>query len=181
MASSKLRELKTQLDDLLEKGYIRPSSSPWGALCSMDLMHRIFRPYVVKFVVVFIDDILVYSKNEEEHKEHLRQVLLCLREHQLYSNLFKCEFWLEEVAFFGHVISKDGVLVDTSKIRVVSDWLTPKNMSDVRSFLALAGYYRRFVKDFSRISKPMTSLMKKEHKFIWTLECEEAFKILKER
>ncbi|XP_021743197.1 uncharacterized protein LOC110709290 [Chenopodium quinoa] len=126
-------------------------------------------------------DQLKGAGDEEEHKKHLRQVLSCLREHQLYAKLSKCEFWLEKVAFLGHVISKDGVSVDPSKIRAVSDWPTLKNVSDVRSFLGLAGYYRRFVKDFSMIAKTMTSLMKKEHKFSWTQECEEAFKILKER
>ncbi|XP_021769525.1 uncharacterized protein LOC110733773 [Chenopodium quinoa] len=147
----------------------------------MDLMHRIFRSYLDKFLVVFIDDILIYSKDKEEHKKHLRKVLSYLREHQLYAKLSKCEFWLEKVAFLGDVISKEGVSVDPSKIRAVNDWSTPKNVSDVRSFLGLAGYYRRFVKDFSRIAKLVTSLMKKEHKFSWTQECEEAFKTLKER
>ncbi|XP_021729209.1 uncharacterized protein LOC110695941 [Chenopodium quinoa] len=106
---------------------------------------------------------------------------MSLREHQLYAKLSKCEFLLEKAAFLGHVISKDEVAVDPRKIRAMSDWPTPKNVSDVRSFLGLAGYYRRFVKDFSSIANPMTSLRKKEHKFSWTPECEEAFKILKER
>ncbi|XP_021717910.1 uncharacterized protein LOC110685691 [Chenopodium quinoa] len=147
----------------------------------MDLMHRIFRPYLDKFVVMFIDDILIYSRDEEVHKKHLRQVLSFFREHQLYAKLSKCEFWLEKAAFLGHVISKEGVLEDPSKIRAISDRPTPKSVSDVRSFLGLEDYYRWFVKDFSRIAKPMTSLMKKEHKFSWTQECERAFKTLKER
>ncbi|XP_056690221.1 uncharacterized protein [Spinacia oleracea] len=254
MAPAELEELKKQLEDLLEKGYIRPSASPWGApvlfvkkkdgsmrLCIdyrelnnvtiknkyplstiddlfdqlkgagifskidlrsgyhqlrivdediaktafrtryghyeftvmpfgltnapavfMDLMHRIFRPFLDKSVVVFIDDILIYLKNKEDHEDHLREVLVTLRENQLYAKLSKCEFWLEKVAFLGHVITKEGVSVDPAKIQAVS-------------------YYRRFVKDFSRISRPMTSLMKKESKFVWTSECGEAFATLKER
>lgn len=273
MAPAEMKELKVQLDELLEKGYIRPSSSPWGApvlfvkkkdgslrLCIdyrelnsvtiknkyplpriddlfdqlkgagifskidlrsgyhqlrieendiartvfrtryghyeftvmpfgltnapevfMDLMHRTFRMFLDKFVVVFIDDFLVYSKNSEAHEEHLRQVLSKLREHQLYAKLSKCEFWLEEVAFLGHVISKEGVSVDPAKMRAITEWPTPKSVSDIRSFLGLAGYYRRFVMDFSTISRPMTNLMKKECKFIWSSECEEAFQNLKNR
>lgn len=272
MAPAEMKELKAQLDELLEKGYIRPSSSPWGApvlfvkkkdgslrLCIdyrelnnvtvknkyplpriddlfdqlkgagifskidlrsgyhqlriaendiaktafrtryghyeftvmpfaltnapavfMDLMHRIFRPFLDKFVVFFIDDILVYSKDKEAHEKHLREVLLKLRENQLYAKLSKCEFWLQEVAFLGHVISKEGVSVDPAKIQAVSEWPTPKSVSDIRSFLGLAGYYRRFVKDFSKISRPMTNLMKKECKFIWSQECEKAFQTLKD-
>ena len=99
-------------------------------------------------MVVFIDDILIYSRSKEDHEDHLRKVLSSLREHQLYAKLSKCEFWLEQVSFLGHVISKEGVSVDPSKIKAVSEWPTPKSVSDVRSFLGLAGYYRRFVKDF---------------------------------
>ncbi|XP_021763806.1 uncharacterized protein LOC110728472 [Chenopodium quinoa] len=128
----------------------------------MDLMHRIFRPYLDKFVVVFFDDILVYSSSKEDHEDHLRKVLQLLREHQLYAKLSKCEFWLEEVAFLGHVTSKEGVSVDPAKVQAVQEWPTPKNVSEVRSFLGLAGYYRRFLKDFSKIARLMTNLMKKE-------------------
>ncbi|XP_048493229.1 uncharacterized protein LOC125493759 [Beta vulgaris subsp. vulgaris] len=260
MAPAEMKELKTQLDELLEKGYIRPSSSPWGApvlfvkkkygtlrLCIdyralnnmtiknkyplpriddlfdqlkgaevfskidlrsgyhqlriadqdipksafrtryghyeftvmpfgltnapavfMDFMHRIFKPYLDKFVVVSIDDILIYSRNKEDHEDHLRKVLTLLREHRLYAKLSKCEFWLEKVSFLGHVITKEGVSVDPTNIKAVSEWSTPNGVTEVRSFLGLAGYYRRFVKDFSRISRPMTNLMKKECKFTWT-------------
>lgn len=272
MAPAEMKELNKQLEELLEKGYIRPSYSPWGApvlfvkkkdgslrLCIdyrdlnkvtiknkyplpriddlfdqlrgagifskidlrsgyhqlqigekdipktafrtryghyeftvmpfgltnapamfMDLMNRVFREYLDKFVVVFIDDILIYSKNKEEHEEHLRSVLSTLRENQLYAKFSKCEFWMEEVAFLGHIVSKKGISVDPSKITAVSEWPKPRNVTDIRSFLGLAGYYRRFVKDFSRVAKPMTSLMKKDTKFIWTEECEKAFKKLKE-
>jgi len=147
----------------------------------MDLMNRVFSPYLDKFVVVFIDDILVYSKNEVEHEEHLRIVLKTLEENQLYAKLSKCEFWLEKVAFLGHVISKEGVSVDPSKIEAVTKWKSPKNVSEIRSFLGLAGYYRRFVKDFSKIAKPLTSLMRKENRFNWDESCEKAFLTLKER
>ncbi|XP_021754616.1 uncharacterized protein LOC110719943 [Chenopodium quinoa] len=147
----------------------------------MDLMHRIFRPYLDMFVVVFIDDIPVYSNSKEDHEDHLRKVLQLLREHQLYAKLSKCEFWLEKVAFLGHVISKEGVSLDAAKVQAVQEWPTPRNVLEVRSSLGLAGYYRRFIKDYSKIARPMTNLMKKECKFIWSPECEEAFQTLKEK
>ncbi|XP_021747620.1 uncharacterized protein LOC110713484 [Chenopodium quinoa] len=131
-----------------------------------------------KFVVVFIDDILVYLRNKEEHVEHLRAILQTLRESNLFAKFFKCEFWLEKIAFLGHFVSKDGVEVDPAKIKVVKGWPMPKIVSNVRSFLGLAGYYRRFVKYFSKIAKPMTTLMKKDKKFEWDDKCEEAFQIL---
>ena len=147
----------------------------------MDLMNRIFHQFLDKFAVVFIDDILIYSKGEKEHDEHLRIILQTLRENQLYTKFSKCEFWLYKVAFLGHFVSKDGVEVDPAKIEAVKEWPTPKNVSDIRSFLGLAGYYRRFVKDFSKIAKPMTSLMRKDCKFVWTEKCEAAFQTLKEK
>ncbi|XP_074314308.1 putative mitochondrial protein AtMg00860 [Silene latifolia] len=125
----------------------------------MDLMNRVFSLYLDTFVVVFIDDILVYSKTKEEHEEHLRIVLQTLREHQLYAKLSKCEFWLEKVAFLGHIMSKEGVAVNPTKIEAVSRWVAPKNVEEIGSFLGLAGY-SRFVKDFSKIVRPLTSLMK---------------------
>ena len=114
----------------------------------MDLMNRVFKPYLDKFVVVFIDDILIYSKSHKEHGEHLRIVLQTLRTHQLYAKLSKCEFWLNSVSFLGHVISKEGVQVDPKKVEAVSNWPRPTNVTEIRSFLGMAGYYRRFVKDF---------------------------------
>ncbi|KAG8501103.1 hypothetical protein CXB51_003181 [Gossypium anomalum] len=110
----------------------------------MDLMNRIFRPYLDKFVVVFIDDILIYSKDDIEHAEHLRTVLQTLRDKQLYAKFSKSEFWLQEVGFLGHIVSSDGIQVDPSKISAIVDWKPPKNVTEVRSFLGLAGYYRRF-------------------------------------
>ena len=273
MAEKELVELKTQLEDLLDRGYIRPSVSPWGApvlfvkkkdgslrLCIdyrelnkvtvknkyplpriddlfdqlrgavvfskidlrsgyhqlriaegdvpktafrtryghyefvvmpfgltnapavfMALMNRVFHPYLDRFVVVFIDDILIYSKTKEDHAEHLRIVLETLRKEKLYGKLIKCDFWLEKVAFLGHVISKEGIAVDPSKVEAVMNWKAPKNVTEIRSFLGLAGYYRRFVKDFSRIARPMTALMRKENRFKWDEKCELAFQTLKER
>ena len=114
----------------------------------MSMMNKVFMEFLDKFVVVFIDDILVYSKNEEEHKEHLRLVLEKLREHQLYAKFSKCEFWLKEVGFLGHVISGEGIAVDPSKVQTVTEWLEPTSVSEIRSFLGLAGYYRRFIENF---------------------------------
>ena len=111
----------------------------------MDLMNRVFKPYLDKFVVVFIDDILIYSKTEEEHAEHLKIVLEALRKEKMYAKFSKCEFWLERVQFLGHVIDKDGISVDPSKVEAVSNWEQPRTPTKVRSFLGLAGYYRRFI------------------------------------
>ncbi|KAG8487500.1 hypothetical protein CXB51_018708 [Gossypium anomalum] len=272
MAPTELKELKTQLQELVDRSFIRPSHSPWGApvlfvkkkdgslrLCIdyrqlnkvtiknkyplpriddlfdqlkgatvfskidlrsgyyqlrvkesdvpktafrtryrhyeflvmpfgltnapavfMDLMNRIFRPYLDKFVVVFIDDILVYSQDEEEHAEHLRTVLQILREKQLYAKFSKCEFWLREVGFLGHIVSAEGIRVDPSKISAIVNWSPPKNVSEVRSFLGLAGYYRRFVQGFSMIASPMTRLLQKDVKFEWTDECQQSFNQLKD-
>ena len=131
--------------------------------------------------MVFIDDILVYSKNEEEHKEYLHLVLEKLREHQLYAKFSKCEFWLKEVGFLGHVISGQGIAVDPTKVQSVTEWLAPTSVGEIRSFLGLAGYYRRFIENFSKIAKPMTELLKKDTTFIWTEECEPSFQELKKR
>ncbi|KAG8490789.1 hypothetical protein CXB51_014001 [Gossypium anomalum] len=238
MAPTELKELKTQLQELTDRGFARPSSSPWGApvlfvkkkdgtmrLCIdyhlrsgyyqlrvkdsdipktafrtryghyeflvmpfgltnapavfMDLMNRIFRPYLDRFVVVFIDDILVYSRNETEHAEHLRLVLRILRDKQLYAKFSKCEFWLREVSFLGHVVSASGIRVDPSKITAILNWKSPRNITEVRSFLGLAGYYRRFVKGFSTIATPMTRLLQKDVKFVWSEKCQRSFDQLK--
>ena len=131
----------------------------------MDLMNRVIKPFLDRFVIVFIDDILVYSKSEDEHAKHLRFVLQTLRDHRLYAKFSKCEFWLEQVAFLGHVVSKDGIQVDPKKIEVVVDWPRPTTVTEIRSFLGLVGYYRRFVKDFSKIAAPLTRLTQKNVKF----------------
>ena len=114
-----------------------------------ELMHRVFQPYLDRFVVIFVNDILIYSKSEEEHEDHLRIVLQTLRDHQLYAKFSKCEFWLTEVRFLGHVVSASGVSADPEKVKVVMSWEIPKSIFEIRSFLGLAGYYRRFIKDFS--------------------------------
>ena len=248
MPANELAELKKQIQELEEKGYIRPSTSPWGApvlfvkkrdgsmrMCVdyralnaatiknkyplprindlfeqlegacvfskidlrsgyhqlkirpqdvpktafitryglyeflvmsfgltnapayfMNLMNSVFMDCLDKFVVVFIDDVLIYSRSEEEHEIHLRMVLQRLRAHQLYAKFSKCEFWLNQVDFLGHVISAEGVSMDPIKVEAVLNWTQPKNVSEIRSFLGLAGYYRRFIEDFSRIARPMT-------------------------
>ena len=268
MVPLELKELKLQLQELLEKGFIRPSVSPWGApmlfvkkkddtlrLCIdyrqlnklivknkyllpriddllkgasifskidlrsgyhqlrikdvdvhktafrtryghyeflvmpfgltnapaafMDLMNRVFRPYVDQFVVVFIDDILVYSKDRENHEAHLRVVLETLRKEQLYAKLNKCEFWLNEVSFLGHIVSKEGIRVDPKKIEVVIEWKPPRNVIEIRSFLGLADYYRIFVKGFSMIAAPMTRLLQKDVRFEWSENCQRSFEKLK--
>jgi hypothetical protein len=132
-----------------------------------------------KFVMVFIDDILVYSKSTDEHEEHMRVVLQRLRDHQLYAKFSKCEFWINEVPFLGHVISPEGITVNLGKVRDALDWKPPKSMHQVRSFLGLAGYYRRFILNFSMISKPIIELLKKGSKYVWSKDCDEAFQTLK--
>ncbi|WVZ89773.1 hypothetical protein U9M48_036137 [Paspalum notatum var. saurae] len=254
MAPDELKELKTQLQEQLDKGFIRPCSSPWGCpslfvekndqggkrLCVdyrplnavmvknkypllhidilfdqlegarvfskidlrseyyqikireedvpktafstryglyeylvmsfgltnapaffMYMMNSVFMNELDKFVVIFIDDILIYSKNEKEHTEHLQIVLTRLREHKLYAKFSKCAFWLKKVGFLGHILSEKGVAVDPSKVECVLNWKQPEAVTEIRSFLGLAGYYCRFIKDFSKTAKPMTSLTKK--------------------
>ncbi|XP_027932738.1 uncharacterized protein LOC114188341 [Vigna unguiculata] len=147
----------------------------------MDYMNKIFRQYLDQFVVVFIDDILIYSKSREEHAEHLRMVLGILKEHQLYGKLSKCEFWLEEVQFLGHVISAQGIVVDPTKIETVVKWERPQTVTEVHIFLGLAGYYRRFVEGFSKMVSPLTQLIRKDQPFYWTDECETCFEDIKRR
>eukprot|EP00253_Pinus_taeda_P015939 PITA_15939 len=145
----------------------------------MCLMNGIFHPYLDQFVLIFIDDILIYSRTIEEHHEHLRMVLQTLREHQLYAKFSKCDFFKEEIQYLGHVISKDGIVVGPEKIKAIMDWPVPKDVADVRSFMGLAGYYRRFVEGFSKVAFPITSLQKKGRAFEWTLNCQKSFEQLK--
>ncbi|KAL6194324.1 hypothetical protein ACLB2K_035408 [Fragaria x ananassa] len=238
MNPTELKELKTQLQELVDKGFIRPNMSPWGApvlfvkkkdstmrLCIdyrklnqvtlriresdiakpfrsryghyefvvmsfgltnvpvafMDLMNRVFSPYLDRFVIVFINDILVYSRSEKEHAKHLRIILWTLRSSQLYAKFSKCEFLLDKVRFLGHVVSIEGVSVDPQKVKAMSNWRRPTTVTEIRSFLGLAGYYRRFVQDFSKIAAPLTSLTKKGVKFEWSEQCEQGFQELKNR
>ncbi|KAA3487509.1 DNA/RNA polymerases superfamily protein [Gossypium australe] len=156
---------------------------PFGLISApaifMDLMNRIFRPYLDRFVVVFIDDIAIYSRDENEHAKHLKIVLQTLREKQLYAKFSKCEFWLHEVSFLGHIVSASGIRVDPSKISAILDWKPPRNVSEVRSFLGLAGYYHRFVKGFSVIATPLTRLLHKDVRFEWLDKCQKIFDQLK--
>ncbi|GJX41103.1 putative reverse transcriptase domain-containing protein [Tanacetum coccineum] len=277
LAPSEMKELSEQLKELSDKGFIRPSSSPWGApvlfvkkkdgsfrMCIdyrelnkltvknryplpriddlfdqlqgssvyskidlrsgyhqlrvreedipktafrtryghyefqvmpfgltnapavfMDLMNRVCKPYLDKFVIVFIDDILIYSKNKQEHEEHLKQILELLKKEELYAKFSKCEFWISKVLFLGHmighVIDSEGIHVDPAKIESIKDWTSPKSPTEIRQFLGLAGYYRRFIEGFSKIAKPMTKLTQKKIKFEWGDKQEAAFQLLKQK
>ncbi|GJU85736.1 putative reverse transcriptase domain-containing protein [Tanacetum coccineum] len=273
LAPSEMKELSDQLKELSDKGFIRPSSSPWGApvlfvkkkdgsfrMCIdyrelnkltvknryplpriddlfdqlqgssiyskidlrsgyhqlrvreedipktafrtryghyefqvmpfgltnapavfMDLMNRVCKPYLDKFVIVFIDDILIYSKNKQEHAEHLKLILELLKKEQLYAKFSKCEFWIPKVQFLGHVIDSQGIHVDPAKIESVKDWASPKSATEIRQFLGLAGYYRRFIEGFSKIAKPMTKLTQKKIKFEWSDKAEAAFQLIKQK
>ncbi|KAD3336850.1 hypothetical protein E3N88_32369 [Mikania micrantha] len=147
----------------------------------MDLMNRVCKPYLDKFVIVFIDDILVYSKNEKDHEEHLRKMLELLKSEKLYAKLSKCEFWMREVQFLGHIINGQGIQVDPSKIEAVKEWDTPRTPTEIRQFLGLAGYYRRFIENFSKISLPLTTLTQKKVTFEWGEKQQEAFDALKQK
>jgi hypothetical protein len=273
MAVEELKELKKQLTKLQEAGYIRPSSSPWGApvlfvqkkdgsqrMCVdyrslndvtvknkyplpriedlfdqirgarvfskidlrsgyhqikirpsdipktafstryglyeftvmslgltnapayfMNLMNKVFMEYLDRFVVVFIDDILIYSKSESDHEEHLRLVLQKLRDNELYTKFSKCEFWIDKVPFLGHIISKGGIAVDPAKVKKIMEWSVPTTVTEIRSFLGLEGYYRKFIEGFSKIAKPMTSLLEKGREFKWDEKCQDSFDQLKKR
>ncbi|XP_040258378.1 uncharacterized mitochondrial protein AtMg00860-like [Aegilops tauschii subsp. strangulata] len=135
----------------------------------MNMMNKVFMEFLDKCVVVFIDDILAFSKNKQEHEVHLRLVLEKLREHELCAKFSKCEFWLDEVAFLGHVVSGNGVAVDPSKVAAITEWETPTTVGEIR------------IENFSKIAKPKTELLKKEKKFVWTDECEAIFQELKQR
>ncbi|GJS78247.1 putative reverse transcriptase domain-containing protein [Tanacetum coccineum] len=152
LAPSEMKELSEQLQELSDKGFTRPSSSPWGAsvlfIKKKDGSFRmcidyLCKPYLDKFVIVFIDDILIYSKDEKEHEEHLKAILELLKKEKLYAKFSKCEFWIPKVQFLGHVIDSRGIHVDPAKIESIKDWASPKIPTKIRQFLGLAGYYRR--------------------------------------
>ncbi|GJS54300.1 reverse transcriptase domain-containing protein [Tanacetum coccineum] len=147
----------------------------------MDFMNRVCRPYLDKFVIVFIDNILIYSKTQKENVEHLRLVLELLKKEKLYAKFSKCEFWLREVQFLGHVINGNGIHVDPSKIKAVKNWKAPRTPTEVRSFLGLAGYYHRFIENFFKIAKSLTILTQKSKTFEWGEEQELAFQTLKDK
>ncbi|KAJ9544303.1 hypothetical protein OSB04_024010 [Centaurea solstitialis] len=216
LAPSKVQELSNHLQELLDKGLIRPSSSPWGSpilfvkrrtdplgsfrtryghyeflvmpfgltnapAVFMDLMNRICRPYLDKLVIVFIDDILIYSRSNEEHEHHLRLMLELLKTEELYTKFYKYEFWIREVHFLGHVVNKEGIHVDPAKIEAIKKWEAPKTPTEIRQFLGLAGYYRRFIANFSKIAQPLATLTQKDKKFIWGEKQEEEFQLLKHK
>ncbi|GJV29097.1 putative reverse transcriptase domain-containing protein [Tanacetum coccineum] len=145
----------------------------------MDLFNRVCKPYLDKFVIVFIDDILIYSKSKEEHNEHLKIILDLLKKEKLYAKFLKCDFWLESVQFLGHVINREGVHVDPAKIEAIKNWPVPTSPTEVKQFMGLAGYYRRFIEGFSLIAKPLTKLTQKNKKFEWGADEDEAFQKLK--
>jgi hypothetical protein len=141
----------------------------------MYLMNSVFMDYLDKFVVVFIDDILIYSQNEQEHEEHLRKVLQGLRDCQLYAKLSKFEFWISKVMFLGHIINRDKLVVDPKKVAAILDWKTPRDVRGIKSFIGMVGYYQRFIEGFSKIA-PMTSLLAKKVEFKWTQSAKSPLK-----
>jgi len=166
-------------------GHYEYSVMPFGVFNAqgvfMEYMNRIFHPFVDRFVVVFIDDILVYSKEEEEHAEYLRVVLRVLKEKQLCAKFSKCEFWLGEVSFLRHVISKGGIVVDPSKVNAMLQWELPKFVFEIRIFLGMAGYYRRFIEGFSKLGLPLTQMTRKGQTYVRDAKCEKSFQELKKR
>ncbi|GJX73962.1 putative reverse transcriptase domain-containing protein [Tanacetum coccineum] len=144
-------------------------------------MNRVGKPYLDKFIIVFIDDILIYSKDKKEHEEHLKAILELLKKEKLYAKFSKCEFWISKVQFLGHVIDSRGIHVDPAKIESIKDWATPKTPTEIRQFLGLAGYYRRFIEGFSKIAKSMTKLTQKGIKFDWGEKEENAFQLIKQK
>ncbi|GJY28885.1 putative reverse transcriptase domain-containing protein [Tanacetum coccineum] len=147
----------------------------------MDLMNRVCKPYLDKFIIVFIDDILIYSHNKEEHADHLRIILELLKKEKLYAKFFKCDFWISIVQFRGHMIDSQGIHLDPAKIEAVKNWASPTTHIEVRQLLGLVGYYQRFIKDFSKIAKSLTKLTQKNKKYIWGEDQESAFQLLKQK
>ncbi|GJX59932.1 putative reverse transcriptase domain-containing protein [Tanacetum coccineum] len=170
-----------RIDDLFDQLQVMPFGLTNAPAVFMDLMNRVCKLYLDKFVIVFIDDILIYSKTKEDHEVHLRLVLELLRKEKLYAKFSKCEFWLQEVHFLGHVVNQNGIHVDPSKIEAVKKWKAPTTPSKIQSFLGLAGYYQHFIANFSKIAKPLTSLTQKNKKYVWGVEQEEAFHTLKSK
>ncbi|GJX05899.1 putative reverse transcriptase domain-containing protein [Tanacetum coccineum] len=147
----------------------------------MDLMNRVCKPYLDKFVIVFIDDILIYSRNKEEHENHLRIILELLKKEKLYAKFSKCDFWISIVQFLGYVIDNRRIHVDPAKMKEVKDWASPTTPTEIRQFLGLAGYYQRFIEGFSKIAKYLTELTQKNKKYIWGENQESAFQLLKQK
>ncbi|KAL9293385.1 putative nucleotidyltransferase, Ribonuclease H [Arabidopsis thaliana] len=142
-------------------------------------MNDAFRPYLRRFVLVFFDDILIYSKDMETHLEHLKKVLDIMKKHQFYANVKKCSFGNSKISYLGHIISGNGVGADPEKIKAIVKWPQPKNVIELRGFLGLTGYYRKFVRNYGQIARPLTDLLKKEG-FEWSEQAGQAFESLKE-
>nr|GEY12767.1 putative reverse transcriptase domain-containing protein [Tanacetum cinerariifolium] len=242
LAPSEMKDIAEQLQELFNKGFIRPSSSPWGAsvlffkkkdgsfrssvyskidlrscyhqlrvreedipktafrtryghyefqvmpfgltnapAVFMYLMNRVCKSYLDKFVIVFIDDILIYSKNKKKHEEYLKLILELLKKEELYAKFSKCEFWILKVQFLRHVIDSEGIHVDPAKIKSIKDWASPKSPTEIHQFLGLAVYYRRFIEGFSKIAKSITKLTQKNVKFNWGEKKEAAFQLIKQK
>nr|GEW02742.1 putative reverse transcriptase domain-containing protein [Tanacetum cinerariifolium] len=147
----------------------------------MDLMNRVCKPYLDKFMIVFIDDILIYSKSKQEHEEHLKLILELLKKKQLYAKSSKCKFWILKVQFLGYVIGSQGIHVDPAKIGSIKDWASPKTAMEICQFLGISGYYRRFIEGFSQIAKSMTKLTQKTVKFYWGGKEEADFQLIKQK
>ncbi|GJT33738.1 putative reverse transcriptase domain-containing protein [Tanacetum coccineum] len=188
---SDYHQLRVREDDILKTAFrtryghyefqVMPFALTNAPAVFMDLMNWVCKSYLDKFVIVFIDDILIYSKSKEDHEEHLKLILELLRKDELYAKFFKCEFWLSKVQFLGHVIDSEGIHVDPAKIESIKDWASPKTPTEIRQFLGLAGYYRRFIEGFSKIARPMTKLTQKSVKFEWREKEEAAFQMLKHK
>ena len=148
------------------------TNAPANFMC---MMSNIFSKCLDKFVLVFIDDILVHSKIKEEHEEHLRIVLRLLWEHHIYAKFSKCDFYKPHIQYLGHIISEKGIAIDLKNIKSIDNWPTPTNATEIRSFLGLAGYYQKSIGNLLRICCPMIIIQKKENKFLWTTKCEESF------
>ncbi|GJT29290.1 putative reverse transcriptase domain-containing protein [Tanacetum coccineum] len=184
-------QLRVREEDILKKvfrtryGHYEFQVMPFGLTNAptvfLYLMNRVCKPYLDKFVIVFIDDILIYSKSKEEHAEHLKLILELLKKEELYAKFSKCDFWLTRVQFLCHVIDSEGIHVDLAKIESIKDWASPKTPTEIHQFLGLAGYYRRFIKGFSKIAKPMTKLTQKNVKFDWSEKAEVVFQLLKQK
>ncbi|GJT30651.1 putative reverse transcriptase domain-containing protein [Tanacetum coccineum] len=184
-------QLRVRKEDILKTafrtqyGHYEFQVMPFGltnaSAVFMDLMNQVCKPYLDKFVIVFIDDILIYSKNKKEHEEHLKAILELLKKEELYAKFSKCEFWIPKVQFLGHINDCQGIHVDPTKIKSIKDWASPKALTEIRQFLGLASYYRRFIEGFTKIAKLMSKLTQKKVAFEWGDEQEAAFKTLKNK
>ncbi|GJZ46305.1 putative reverse transcriptase domain-containing protein [Tanacetum coccineum] len=143
----------------------------------LEPMYHVCKPYLDKFVIVYIDDILIQSLNKEEHKEHLKVISKLLKKEELYAKFSKCELWIQNVQFLGHVIDSQGIHVNLTKIKAIRDWASPIIPTEIRQLLGLDGCYRRFIEGFYEIAKPLTKLTQKNQKFDWEEKQESAFQL----